>query len=73
MRQREIIVRLIVDEEIEDWGDGDVTSFYELRDFEFVSSDIPEENLPGIGEHWAQNDRYYETVQNLVGIFDDVA
>lgn len=71
MTKREIIVRLIVDEEIEDWGDGDVSKTYTLEDFELVSTDIPQENLYGIGESWAQNDRYYETVQNLVGIFDD--
>lgn len=70
MTKKEIIVRLIVDEQVEEWGDG-VETWYELEDFEFVSSDIPPGDLLGIGEDWAQSDRYYETVQNLVGIFDD--
>lgn len=71
MSNKEIIVRLIVKERIEDWGDGDVSKTYELLDFEPVSTDIPEDEWGSIGEHWAQSDRYYEVVQNLVGIFDD--
>lgn len=70
MGKKEILVRLIVEENVEDWGDGDVSTIYDLKDFELVSTDIPEENLYGIGENWAQSDRYYEVVQNLVGIFD---
>lgn len=70
MSKKEILVRLIVEEEVTDWGDGDVSTRYDLKDFELVSTDIPDENLYGIGEDWAQSDRYYEVVQNLVGIFD---
>ncbi len=70
MTKKEIIVRVIVDEQVEDWGDGTET-WYELEGFEYVSSDIPAEHLYGIGEHWAQSDHYYEVVQNLVGIFDE--
>lgn len=71
MSNKEIIVRLIVTENVEDWGDGDVIRTYDLDDFELVSTDIPEDEWSGIGERWAQDDDYYETVQNLVAIFDD--
>lgn len=71
MSNKEIIVRLIVTENVEDWGGGDVSRTYDLDDFELVSTDIPEEEWSGLGEQWAQDDGYYETVQNLVAIFDD--
>lgn len=71
MSKKEIIVRVIVDEQVEDWGDGTTSTWYELEGFEYVSTDIPAEHWDGIGEHWAQSDRYYETVQNLVGVFDE--
>lgn len=71
MSNKEIIVRLIVKENVEDWGDGDVSRTYDLENFELVSTDIPEEEWSGIGEQWAQDDGYYGVVQNLVGIFDE--
>lgn len=71
MANKEIIVRLIVKERVENWGEGDVSKTYELLDFEAISTDIPEEEWYGIGEQWAQSDQYYEVIQGLVGIFDD--
>lgn len=71
MAEKEIVVRLFVDEEIEDW-EGEELRFYRLKDkFELVSTDIPEQYLDGIGERWAQSDHYYEVIQNLVGVFDE--
>lgn len=72
MTRKYIDVRLFVTEEIEDWGDGDVTATYRLENkFELLDTDIPEKYRYGIGESWAQSDHYYEVVQNLVAIFDE--
>ena len=67
MTKKEIIVRIIVDEERDDWDD-EPYFFYNISGFELVSTDIPEERLDGIGESWAQSDRYYEKIQDLVRV-----
>lgn len=67
MSKKEIIVRIIVDEEREDWEDETYFS-YDISGFELVDTDIPEDRLDGIGESWAQSDRYYEKIQDLVGV-----
>lgn len=73
MTAKEIIVRLHVEEEVDDWGDGDVSYSYRLLNkFDLVSTDIDMKHWQGIGESWAQSDRYYEVIQNLVEVFDDV-
>ena len=69
MSKKEIVVRIIVDEKQDDWDEETYFS-YDISSFELVSTDIPKERLYGIGESWAQSDRYYEKIQNLVGVLE---
>lgn len=65
--QKELTVKLFVSVEEEEW-DGEVDRYYKLLNkFELVDTDIPEEDLYGIGESWCQSDAYYVTIQNLIG------
>lgn len=71
MSEKYIDVRLFVNEEIETWEDEEIRSYKLLNRFEMVDTDIPADYWYGIGESWAQSDRYYEVIQNLVEVFDD--
>lgn len=67
---KEIVVRLFATESVDEDWDGSEYRTYRLENrFELVSTDIPEEDLSGVGESWAQSDHYYETIQNLVAVF----